>query len=184
MAYINKYDTGGKCSKVGHKAESDFASLAESKGWAVSKASRRDNMYKHIDFILRDMDNLNSDHYLVDVKSRKKTSRKDKNFNDDWIWLEFKNVQGKDGWLLGASTHIVFERENEFVLVPREELLSWARQAISDHNGGKVTIKCRAKNAREAKYKYYTRWNRDDLLTQVNYKDMIQGIKNIEIWAK
>ena len=31
----------------------------------------------------------------VDVKSRKKTSRKDKYFNDDWIWLEYQNVQGK-----------------------------------------------------------------------------------------
>ena len=159
MPYINKHDKDGQCSRIGHKAESDFASLAESKGWNVSKASISDNMNKHIDFILRDMENLDSDHCLVDVKSRKKTSRKDKKFNDDWIWLEFKNVQGKDGWLLGASTHIVFERENEFVLVPRNELFNWAKQAIADRNGGKITIKCKAKNAREAKYKYYTNTN-------------------------
>ena len=184
MPYINKHDKDGQGSRIGHKAESDFASLAESKGWNVSKASRSDNMYKHIDFILRDMENLDSDHSLVDFKSRKKTSRKDKKFNDDWIWLEFKNVQGKDGWLLGASTHIVFERENEFVLVPRNELFNWAKQAIADRNGGKITIKCKAKNAREAKYKYYTRWNRQDLLTQVNYEDMLKGINNIEIWQK
>ena len=125
-----------------------------------------------------------SDNYLVDVKSRKKTSRQDNKFNDDWIWLEFKNVQGKDGWLLGSSTHIVFERENEFVLVPRENLASWAKKAIADNNGGKITIKCKAKNARDARYKYYTRWNRNDLLTQVNYEHMLEGIKNIEIWKK
>ena len=112
---------------------------------------------------------------MVDVKSRKKTSRKDKNFNDDWIWLELKNVQGKDGWLLGASTHIAFERENEFVLVPRNELFTWVKKAIAERNGGKITIKCKAKNARDAKYKYYTRWNRQDLLTQVHYDDMLKA---------
>tara|TARA_Y100001973_G_scaffold103762_1_gene171812 strand:- start:959 stop:1513 length:555 start_codon:yes stop_codon:yes gene_type:complete len=184
MPYINKHDKDGQCSRIGHKAESDFASLAESKGWNVSKASRSDNMYKHIDFILRDMENLDSEHCLVDVKSRKKTSRKDKKFNDDWIWLEFKNVQGKDGWLLGSSTHIVFEREKEFVLVPRDELFNWAKQAIADRNGGKITVKCKAKNAKDARYKYYTRWNRNDLLTQVNYEDMLKGVNNIEIWNK
>ncbi len=185
MPYVNKHDKDGQCSKIGHKAEADFASLAESKGWTVSKASKRDNMYKHIDFVLRDMENFDLDQcLLVDVKSRKKTSRKDKNFNDDWIWLELKNVQGKDGWLLGASTHIAFERENEFVLVPRNELFTWVKKAIAERNGGKITIKCKAKNARDAKYKYYTRWNRQDLLTQVHYDDILKGVNNIEIWQK
>lgn len=184
MAYVNKYDKNGECSKLGHTTEYVFARLAMSKGWDVNSATKQENMHKHIDFILEKEEDELHDFKLVDVKSRKRTSRKDKKFNDDWIWLEFKNVQGKDGWLLGSSTHIAFERENEFVLVPRNELLTWAKSAISDHNGGKTTIKCRAKNSKDARYKYYTRWNRDDLLTQVNYEDMLEGIKNIEIWKK
>ena len=120
----------------------------------------------------------------MDVKSRKRTSRKDKKFNDDWIWLEYRNVQGKNGWLAGESTHIAFERANEFVLVPRENLFNWSKKAIADHNGGKMTIKCKAKSARDARYKYYTRWERDDLLTQVSYEDMVKQVNGIEIWKK
>lgn len=185
MAYVNKYDKSGECSQVGHKAEADFASLARDKGWKISAASKKDNMHKHIDFMMERSTSTNVDEYMqVDVKSRKKTSRKDKKFNDDWIWLEYQNVQGKLGWLLGESSHIVFERENEFVIVPREKLLEWSKKAIRDHNGGKMTIKCKAKNARDARYKYYTRWQRDDLLTQVHYQDMIEGIADVEIWTK
>ena len=50
--------------------------------------------------------------------------------------------------------------------------------------GGKMTIKFKSKNAKDARYKYYTRWKRDDLLTQVRYEDMIKGISSIEIWEK
>ena len=55
-------------------------------------------MHKHIDFY--NVEKPDKDEYMqeVDVKSRKRL-RKDKNFNDDWIWLEHQNVQGKlDAW--------------------------------------------------------------------------------------
>ena len=185
MNYINKYDRDGECSKVGHKAESDFSTLARSRGWEVSAASRKSNMYKHIDFLM-ERKNFNTIHeYMqVDVKSRKKTSRKDKYFNDDWIWLEYQNVQGRPGWLLGEASHIVFERENEFLIVPRQGLFEWSKKEMAARNGGKITIKCKAKNSKDARYKYYTRYNRDDILTQVFYKDMIEGVSGVEIWEK
>ena len=70
MNYINKYDRDGECSKVGHKAESDFSTLARSRGWEVSAASKKANMHKHIDFIMEKPD---KDEYMqVDVKSRKR----------------------------------------------------------------------------------------------------------------
>ena len=186
MAYVNRYDKGGKCSAEGHGAEKSFAELAEDKSFEVTRATRKANMFSHIDFILKktitgEVEPLT---LKVDVKARKRTSRKDKKFNDDWIWLEFLNVQGKNGWLVGESTHIVFEREHEFVLVPRENLFNWSKKAIADHNGGEMTIKCKAKNARDARYKYYTRWERADLLTQVSYKDMVKQVNGIEIWSK
>lgn len=181
MAYVNKYDKDGSCSAIGHNAENTFVKIAQNKGFEVNKATKRKNMFSHIDFHLSQEGKENMD---VDVKARKKTSRKDNKFNDDWIWLEFKNVQGKKGWLLGDSTHIVFEREKEFAIVPREALASWAKQAMAEKNGGKITITCKAKNAKDARYKYYTRWNRDDLLTQVNYQDMVSAICGIKIWVK
>ncbi len=186
MAYVNKYDRGGKCSAEGHNAEKSFVQLAEEKSFEVTSATRKANMFSHIDFILKKITKgeANPLTLKVDVKSRKRTSRKDKKIKEDWIWLEYRNVEGKNGWLVGESTHIAFEREHEFVLVPRENLFNWSKKAIADHNGGEMTIKCKAKNARDARYKYYTRWERDDLLTQVSYEDMVKQVSGIEIWEK
>jgi flagellar basal body rod protein FlgG len=182
MAYVNQRDEGGKCSAIGEKAEVVFAELATQKGYKVTPASREENIHKHIDFILSK--EKSSKVFKIDVKARKKNKRKDSNFNDDWLWLEFDNVQGKDGWLKGKATHIAFEREGEFALVPRAELLEWSKKKIAENNGGRITIKAKVSSATKAKYKLYTRWRRQDLLTQVAYDDMIKEMENILIWTK
>lgn len=188
MAYVNKHDKGGKCSLQGHSAEKSFVQLAEEKSFAVAAATRNANMFAHIDFVLTKTPEgaTNPLTLKVDVKSRKRTSRKDTKFNDDWIWLEFRNVQGKNGWMKGESTHIAFEREKEFVLVPRLGLYKWAKQEIIKRygSGEKMSIKCVAKNSADSRYKCYTRYGRQDLLTQVNYEEMLKGVNNIEIWSK
>ena len=56
MAYINKYDKNGTCSKTGNKAESNFSKLARAKGWQIEETTRRQNMFAHIDFILKKVD--------------------------------------------------------------------------------------------------------------------------------
>jgi hypothetical protein len=183
MAYVNKYDRGGKCSVVGHKSEGEFSALAEARGFNIHEASRYENMHEHWDFALDRWEDKDDDlvYMTVDVKARKKTRRKDTQFNDEWIWLEFMNVQGRKGWLKGNATHIAFERENDFVLVPRKDLLDWAKKEIVSRHG---TAPARAENARDARYKYYTRWKRQDVLSQVHMKDVIDGLENIEIWDK
>tara|TARA_R100000808_G_scaffold4105_1_gene13668 strand:+ start:24292 stop:24840 length:549 start_codon:yes stop_codon:yes gene_type:complete len=182
MAYVNQRDEGGKCSKIGENAETVFSRLAKNKGYKVTPATREENIHKHIDFFIENI--KLSESLKIDVKARKKNKRKDSDFNDDWLWLEFKNVQGKDGWLKGEATHIAFERENEFALVPRAELLEWAKKKIAANNGGRLTIKAKVSSASQAKYKLYTRWRREDLLTQVAYNDIIKEIENVLIWTK
>ena len=188
MAYVNKYDKGGDCSVMGHRAEGTFSNLAEARGFNVQEATRQENMHEHWDFALDRWGDKDDDlvYMMVDVKARKKTSRKDTKFNDEWTWLEFKNVRGDPGWLQGEASHIAFEREKDFVLVPRSTLLTWAEDEIQKRSRpqGKPPTSSRAQNARDAKYKYYTRYNRNDLLTQVHIKDMIESVKGTKIWKK
>ena len=94
-------------------------------------------------------------------------------------FAEYQNVQGK---LADVQKLLVFEvREDEFLIVPRQALFEWSKE-IAARNGGKMT-KCKAKHSKDARYKYfYTRYNRDDLITQVYYKDMIEGVSGVEIW--
>ena len=183
MAYKNKYDKGGNCSVMGHRAEATFSDLAEARGFNIQEATRHQNMHEHWDLSLDRWNDEDDDlvYMMVDVKARKKTRRKDTQFNDEWIWLEFMNVQGRKGWLKGNATHIAFERENDFVLVPRKDLLYWAKKEITRRNG---VAPARAENARDARYKYYTRWQRKDVLSQVHMKDIISGVEGVIMWEK
>ena len=70
----------------------------------------------------------------VDVKIMKKTSRSDASAQDKWIWVEFNNVNGNDGWLYGEADYIAFERQNNFTLVNRKELVKIAEELVDLKN--------------------------------------------------
>ena len=72
---------------TGRVAEVRFVRAAEEKGLQVTKASRSDDMYKHVDYWLA-MDSQGK--WGVDVKG---------NNLPDEIWVELQNVGGNPGWL-------------------------------------------------------------------------------------
>ena len=108
--YVNQFDKGKKCATHGHATENVFEKLAMAHGYKVRKATR-DEQISHIDFIL---DSPEWQNIKVDVKGRKKTSRQNKKFNDKWVWIEFRNVQGKEGWIYGKANFIAFERKDYY----------------------------------------------------------------------
>lgn len=172
MAYINKLDKTGKCSKEGHAAEKTFGMLVQSKGYILQEATKEQNMKSHIDYFLEGKDKTVS----VDVKARKRTSRKDKKFNDEWIWLEIKNVTGRDGWLYGKADFIVFEREQDFVLCPRKSLVELVNETV------RFDLSF-VENAFQAKYRIYQRKGRRDQITQVKMQDILNQ-KGTVLWNK
>jgi len=172
MTYRNRFDKDGKCSKEGHSAEELFCLMAESKGYVTNKSSREDNMHKHIDYTLEGKDKTVS----VDIKARKRTSRRDKKFNDEWIWLELKNVQGRKGWLYGEADFIVFETEKTFILAPRKSLITLVNSKV------RFDLSF-VERAFQAKYRIYQRAKRRDQITQVKMEDVL-GVKNVIIWNK
>lgn len=172
MAYVNQYDKGGNCSKEGHSAEDLFCEIAKSKGFITESSTREDNMNKHIDYYLEGKDKTVS----VDIKARKRTSRRDKKFNDEWIWLELKNVQGRNGWVYGEADFIVFEREGDFVLAPRKSLIKLINEQVRFDLGF-------VEKAFQAKYRIYQRKGRRDQITQVKMEDILQT-KGVILWTK
>lgn len=183
MIYINSKDYTGACSQNGYNAEKIFKKLAEQKGYLVTTASKHENMYKHIDLILQiynEFSNKN-DVITVDIKSRKKTNRSDREPNDEWTILEYKNVKGEAGWLHGKATHIAFEREDNFVTVPRHKILEWAKNKLKKDSNGDYLY---AKNTSDYKYKLRNRVGTQDLITQVKFTDMLLEIKECKIWSK
>ena len=172
MTYRNRFDKDGKCSREGHNAEDLFCEMAKDRGYITEKSSRQDNMHKHIDYTLEGKNKT----VTVDIKARKRTSRRDKKFNDEWVWLELKNVQGRKGWLYGDADFIVFETEEDFVLVPRKSLIGLVNSTV------RFDLSF-VERAYQAKYRIYQRAKRRDQITQVKMEDIL-AIKNVAKWSK
>lgn len=157
----------------GAKGESNFITACWKKGYQATKSTKNQDIHDHIDYWVT---NKNSETKGFDVKGRKKTSRNNKGYTDDWVWIEFINVIGKNGWIKGKADFIAFELENTFLIVKRAELRELCKKLITD-------TKTRVTNARDAKYLLYTRKNRKDVVTQIKLSDIKNNLKTWE-WCK
>ena len=122
--------------------------------------------YKHIDFFT----------YFgtIDVKSKKRIGRADVDEQDTIVWLEYKNVQGRDGWLVSSVDILAFERDDDFILVKRKELQRMADKLCN--------LDDMVDKSSDALYKGYTRKGRKDLITQVKMKDIME--LEHKVWSK
>ena len=170
MGYRNSFDFSGQNQLSGEKAEDLFEKIALGKNLKVQKATAKQQI-SHIDFILTNGKNQS---FFFDIKARKKISRTSDSYSDDLVWIEFKNVAGNQGWLYGASDYIVFERENDFVIVPRGNLVSLCERLVSN-----VTVD----KSKDCLYKKYSRKDRRDELSLIKMKDITENIK-VSIWKK
>jgi hypothetical protein len=150
----------------GQEVEREFADLLRKRDPDFRKATKQEQ-YRHIDY--------HSYFGTIDVKAKKRISRSDSSEQDDLIWLEFKNVQGKKGWLTGETSVIAFERDNDFVLFLRKNILYWAQR--------KCDLNDKVLHSKDALYKGYTRKGRNDLISIVNMQEMIDEVAH-RIWEK
>ena len=121
----NKYDSKGKCNKMGEEAEEAelrFDEVITSLNGASKASSENETKFDHIDRVVQ----LNkSKEFSVDVKALKSTKRGGAK-DVSRIWVEFKGISGHDGWLYGKANYIAFEvADYDFVLVSRKRLLKF-----------------------------------------------------------
>jgi hypothetical protein len=156
--------------ELGRRAEELFVTLAQREGWTVTPALQEANIHEHWDF------EIVKDGYKrkVEVKAMKREYRSAESLNQNWVWIEFRNVRGEAGWLFGKSNWIAFETETAFVIVDRHDLYQLVRRVVDRE----ATVRL----AKEAKYKTYTRAGRPDQIAQVQLSD-IQKIQKME-WGK
>jgi hypothetical protein len=143
-------------------AEVRFVRAARNKGLLVTKSSHTEDRHSHIDYWLA----IKPDkRWGVDVKG---------NNLPDEIWCEFKNVQGKDGWMYGGAHIIAFDMPEEggFSIVDREELAFFCEKHVKDEA---VT------NKADAYLKKYTRKGREDVITILKLHD-IKSLLSYRVW--
>jgi len=149
-------------SSTGRMAEIRFLRAARKKGMLCTKSSHTDDIHKHID-------------YWVAVKSGKNWGVDVKGNNlPDEIWCEFKNVQGKPGWMYGGAHYIAFDMPEVggFAIVSREELSFFCEKYVSEEI---------VSNKKEAYLKRYTRKDREDSITILHLSDL-ESMVSYRVW--
>jgi len=143
--------------KIGKEAVSLFIAACNAFGYKLVKTSDHTDIYDHIDYFIIRPDGSETS---VDIKGGNKI---------DEIWVEFKNVQGYDGWVLGKAELIAFDMPEKqgFYVVKRKDLLSLSKSIVEEIFVSKEF----------AHRKLYQRKGRKDVLTKL-YLENLLTIKN------
>lgn len=100
--------------------------------------------------------------FKIDAKGLKKIRRTDAEKNQNFHWIELRNVAGNKGWLYGKADFFAFELEDYWVMVRKEALINLVEtKTIKEHRD------------RPTPYHLYGRKGRQDLLTLVSSYDLI-----------
>lgn len=139
--------------------ENEFAELLiTNEGGTTRHASRKDDIYGHIDIIWT----INNHDYFFDVKSLKKTNRTDNKVNDNVHWIELQNVLGNIGWLYGKAHYIAFETLQDWLVVRRVDIISMLELKVINNTISKS----------KDFYTYYQRDDRQDIIVKVPTDDL------------
>lgn len=135
---------------LGKEKEKEFAKLFSD----VIEASKDEDINEHWDLLIS---------AKIDVKSIKKQNRYDLIFNENFHWVELKNVNGKLSWLYGKADFFAFEVEDYWIIVEKSKLQEF------------VETKCKGQEIGKTKDPYclYQREGRKDVIVKVKTIDLI-----------
>lgn len=144
----------------GVMAEIAFAETAKACGWSTKSSTSYQDAVEHWDYTMLGYNQS----YRVEVKARKKIARKDQNCQDTYVWIEIVGIgKNNKGWLHGKSDLIAFEREHDFLLVNRLDLIALVK---------KVVQRVFVKYPDEAVYRLY-RFRDKEELTLIPVNDLL-----------
>lgn len=149
-----------------------FDMMASARGYSPKK--NRGSKYRNVSHILKGKGKEGKPIYLrFDVKKSK-----NKKQNEDWLWIEFKNSNGENGWIHGDAHFVAFQRHYDFIIVNRKELVSWLGSS------SKIRYDLPFVNlAKRAKYRIYKRSDKHEQITQIHVDDL-KKLKSFQLWKK
>jgi hypothetical protein len=134
--------------KEGRKKEAMFARLFEDN--FIRYSTTEEDMKEHWDVQLR-----------FDVKGVKKVRRGDNETNQNYHYVEIKNVNGEKGWAYGDADYFAFEIDNYWIMVSKKDLQDFIRENVSKEYTPKPSL-----------LKLYRRNGKKDVITLVESYDL------------
>ena len=151
-------------NQQGNESARRFVDACRAIGYETRKSTREEDIYDHIDYWVKRLNHKNDVvESGVDVKGGN---------HPHCVWVEFKNVIGKKGWMYGEAEFIAFEmpEENGFVVVRRKELADYAELVVEETFVPKA----------EAYRKLYQRAGRQDVISLL-YLDDLKELKSYKV---
>jgi hypothetical protein len=108
---------------IGAKAEAAFASYVQSLGMRFVKTNLDEDRKTHVDFVLDA--NAHGGALSVDVKARKKVNGR---LCDSLLWVEIESEHNTPWLYAPMLSHIAFQQEKGWLVVPRVMLLKIVQQ--------------------------------------------------------
>ena len=143
----------------GRKVEDYFIELATRDGYRCVRPNRYQDRWEHWDVkMIKD-----GKPALVDVKGFKESHK------SGFSWIEFKAVDGNDGWINGKAHAIAFEREDRFDLVHRLNMKEFIEDKIVNPTG---YVYIKPDDLGEIAYHRYKRMGRQDMIVIVPFDDI------------
>lgn len=135
---------------IGKLKEAEFAKLFSN----TTPSTKEEDMYQHWDLKIDTK---------IDIKSLKKENRYDPTYNENFHYVEIKNVNNDLGWLYGKADYFAFELENYWLIVDKIKLQNFIKE------------KCTGKEIGSKKdlYALYRRENRKDVIVKVKTIDLM-----------
>jgi len=168
-----------------------FVDLLEKRGWKFREPTKHEDMHEHIDGHVTVCDDKGKAvcGFSVDLKGDKYTSRRNQGLEQCLCqYVEFLNVRGRKGWVLGKADYIAIlnEEQNGFYVVAREKLVKFCEELFEvDLSGTVGAIRhelnnrhCWTERVDSAMHKLYRRYDRpDEAVCQINMEDVKSLVK-------
>ncbi len=174
FTFQHKYDRSGKAKDIGDKAVVLIEKMADIRSYKVTKASKKEDCKDHFDYRFA----KNGKELKIEVKAMKRVSRSQDDGQDEWIWIEFKNVAGDLGWVYGKADYVAFELQDSFIFVDRKGLAKLSEKIVDFNDIVKSPF--------EARRKCYRRKNRpDELVAMIHINDIVSSSEvKYHVWKK
>lgn len=99
----------------------------------------------------------------IDVKAIKRINRGGE-LQTKFMWVEFRNAVGTNGWLFGDQDWVAFEMLDRFTLVRTKDLCGLAKDLCNTE----VFVA----RAQDALYKAYQRAGNSDVISMIKFSDL------------
>lgn len=151
---------------MGANAEIKFASICRKlNNYRIRGSTKYEEIKLHYDFVIEITKKEKIEYNRIEVKAMKSRNR-GKSVDPTITYLEYKNVIGGPGWIYGSSDYIAFEQPSHFLVVYREDLVTFAEKA-------EKTMKLSKKSG--IINTLYSRRNRKDLIGCFLTTDIIKN---------